>query len=320
MALLAVDDLTKIAGKNEVVKNISFQQNVSEKIAIAGATGSGKTTLLKMIAGLIQPTFGNIFLENKRVIGPDEQLLPGNKHIAYLSQHFELRNNYKVYELLEMQKKIADEDAQKIYKVCRIAHLLKRRTDSLSGGERQRIVLASLLTASPKLLLLDEPFSNLDRMHKIIIQSVIHDIGQELNITSIMVSHDAADLLSWADKIIIMKDGSFIQEGTPQEVYHQPINEYAAGLLGQHHLISKKLANALGINSDKKQIIVRPEQFKITLPGNAMLSGVIQRTLFFGNHYLLEVMIEDELISVRVNEERYVSGEMVYLSFQDSSR
>ena len=316
MSLLAVNGLTKVENRNEVVKNISFCQKVSEKIAIAGATGSGKTTLLKMIAGLIQPSSGTIFFDNKRVIGPDEQLLPGHPQIAYLSQHFELRNNYKVYELLEMQNKITEEDAQKIYTVCRITHLLKRRTDALSGGERQRIVLASLLTASPKLLLLDEPFSNLDRMHKSIIRSVIHDISEELNITCIMVSHDAADILSWADRIMIMQDGFFIQEGTPQHLYHQPINDYAAGLLGHYHLISKKLAKALGVDSNKKQFIVRPEQFKTTLPGNALLSGVVQRRLFFGNHYLLEVMIEDELISVRVNENKYTVGEIVYLSFQ----
>ncbi len=109
MSLLAVNGLTKVENRNEVVKNISFCQKVSEKIAIAGATGSGKTTLLKMIAGLIQPSSGTIFFDNKRVIGPDEQLLPGHPQIAYLSQHFELRNNYKVYELLEMQNKITED-------------------------------------------------------------------------------------------------------------------------------------------------------------------------------------------------------------------
>jgi len=170
MGFLRIAALTKIHGKNEIVKNISFTQQAKEKIAIAGATGSGKTTLLKMIGGFIQPSSGEIIFKDARVIGPDEQLLPGHTKIAYLSQHFELRNNYKVHELLEMQNKISDEAAALIYTVCRIEHLLKRRTDELSGGERQRIVLASLLTASPELLLLDEPFSNLDRHHKTINQ------------------------------------------------------------------------------------------------------------------------------------------------------
>jgi len=315
MGFLRITALTKIHGKNEIVKNISFTQQAKEKIAIAGATGSGKTTLLKMIGGFIQPSSGEIIFKDARVIGPDEQLLPGHPKIAYVSQHFELRNNYKVHELLEMQNKISDEAAALIYTVCRIEHLLKRRTDELSGGERQRIVLASLLTASPELLLLDEPFSNLDRQHKTIIQSVIAAITEQFNITCILVSHDAADILSWADRILIMQDGLIIQQGAPKELYHYPVNEYAAGLLGVYHIISKKMANAIGLQTEQQKIIVRPEHFSIALPGNAMLSGIIQKLHFFGHYYLMEVMVDEEIISVRVNEDKYPVGETVYLLF-----
>ena len=161
MAILSVTGISKIEEGKTAIKDIHFTQQRFEQIAIAGETGSGKTTLLKMIAGLIQPTSGEILLENQRVKGPDEQLIPGNKKIAYLSQHFELRNNYKVYEVLEMVNQLTPEKADSIYSICRIKHLLQRWTDELSGGEKQRIALARLLSTSPNLLLLDEPFSKM---------------------------------------------------------------------------------------------------------------------------------------------------------------
>src|SRR5258706_9094063 len=177
MAFLNVSGISKKEGQWFSVKDINFVQEQFQKIAIAGETGSGKTTLLKMIAGLMQPDAGEIVFKGEKVLGPYEKLIPGHRRIAYLSQHFELRNNYRVEEELESKNLLTDKEADEIYSVCRIRHLLKRKTDQLSGGERQRIVLARLLTSSPELLLLDEPFSNLDAIHKNIIKSVIYDIG-----------------------------------------------------------------------------------------------------------------------------------------------
>jgi iron(III) transport system ATP-binding protein len=204
MALLEVAGIGKKGKEQFIVQNINFTQQLLEKIAIAGETGSGKTTLLKMIGGLAQPDEGTITFEGERVLGPFEKLIPGHPHIAYLSQHFELRNNYRVEEELESKNLLTDAAADNIYRICKIGHLLKRKTNELSGGERQRIVLAKLLTTSPKLLLLDEPFSNLDAIHKNIIKSVLLDIGTQLNTSCILVSHDAADTLSWADRILVL--------------------------------------------------------------------------------------------------------------------
>ncbi len=206
MTLLTVKNISKKEKENLVVKDINFTQNPFQKIVIAGETGSGKTTLLKMIAGWIQPTTGEIRFKQKRVLGPEEHLIPGHPGIGYLSQHFELPNNYWVHEILEYANTLTLEQAIALYTVCRIEHLLQRRTDQLSGGEKQRIALARLLTASPQLLLLDEPFSNLDMLHKKIMKSVIHDIGEKLGITCLMVLHEAPDILSWADTILVMKE------------------------------------------------------------------------------------------------------------------
>lgn len=273
------------------VDDISFDQLPLQRIAIAGETGSGKTSLLKMIAGLLQPTGGSILLNNERVLGPHEQLLPGNPGIAFLSQHFELRNNYKVKDWLAMANRLTPQSAMQVYKVCRIDHLLDRRNEALSGGEKQRIALARLLTTAPKLLLLDEPFSNLDRIHKQLIKTVIHEIGQKLNTSCILVSHDAADLLSWADLLFIMKDGKIIQQGTPRDLYHYPVNEYVAGLLGNYNIVDllgyPSLKKMFTKEMPDKKILIRPEQMKLSTDLNRGVPATIEQINFQGSYYEL---------------------------------
>jgi ABC-type sugar transport system ATPase subunit len=318
MALLEVTGISKLEKENFTVKDIHFTQQPHQKIAIAGETGSGKSTLLKMIAGLIQPDAGEIIFEGKKVLGPLEKLIPGHPGIAYLSQHFELRNNYRVEEELECKNLLTDEEAATLYAVCRIQHLLKRKTDQLSGGERQRIVLARLLTTSPKLLVLDEPFSNLDAVHKTIIKSVIQDIGTKLNITCIIVSHDALDSLSWAETILVMKAGQIIQHGTPEQIYNQPVNEYCAGLFGEYNLINKATAAAFasisGIKINEKQLLIRPEHFNIVSKNDSAVKGTIQNILFFGSFYTIDVLVGKQLIRMKTNNSQFAKGNIIYLS------
>lgn len=142
MSFLTLLNITKQLNGNPVIKNISFNQQQFQKIAIAGETGAGKTTLLKIIAGLIQAGSGELMFEDQKIPGPDDKLIPGHIGIAYIPQNFELRNNYRVEEELAYTNELDDETAGTIFKVCHIDHLLKRWTDELSGGERQRIVTA----------------------------------------------------------------------------------------------------------------------------------------------------------------------------------
>ena len=314
MALLTVSGLTKEERGKAIVKDINFTQPVFQKIAVAGETGSGKTTLLKMIAGLIQPDAGEIRFENRRVAGPYEKLIPGHPGIAYLSQHFELRNNYRVEEELEAVNKWKDKEAGDLYAVCRIEHLLKRKTDQLSGGERQRIVLARLLTSAPRLLLLDEPFSNLDATHRSIIKSVINDIGDKLKITCMMVSHDALDILSWADTILVLKDGQLIQQGSPEHIYRQPVNEYCAALFGEYNLVNNSSAlAAVPGNLNGKKLLIRPEHFNITTTENNGLQGIIKNILFRGSYYSMDVWVDEQLIRVQTNNDQLVVGDYITL-------
>jgi ABC-type sugar transport system ATPase subunit len=302
MDLLAVRGIGKEEKTGFSVKDIHFSQALYQQIAIVGETGSGKTSLLKMIAGLMQPDQGEILFEGTRVLGPLEKLLPGHPRIAYLSQHFELRNNYRVEEELEARNKLSDEQARSIYEVCRISHLLKRRTDQLSGGERQRIVLARLLTTSPSLLLMDEPYSNLDRQHTQIIKAVLKDLVEQWKISCIMVSHDAEDLLAWADRVLVMREGRIIQDGTPEAVYHQPVDQYTATLLGECNILEPSLAGLLLPGYEMppgKKWLLRPEQIGLTAAGDAQPNAAIQEVHFCGSHYLLELESMGQTLLVR---------------------
>lgn len=167
MTFLKVSGLVKEGIDGRIVNDISFSQRKGHRLAIAGETGSGKSTLLKMIAGLVQPDGGEILFNDKQVTGPDDNLVPGHAGIAYLTQDYELPRFLRVEQVLTYAGNKPVKKSARLIEVCRISHLLGRKTDELSGGERQRIALAKLLLTSPRLLLLDEPFSNLDRTHKL---------------------------------------------------------------------------------------------------------------------------------------------------------
>ena len=143
MPQLEIQNISKLLSGGLEIKNISFRQEHLQRIAIAGVSGAGKTTLLKIIAGLTQADGGSILFDGKKVIGPLEKLMPGHPQIAYLSQHYELLNNYRVEELIWFETKLTRDEAAAIFDLCRIGHLLQRRTDQLSGGEKQRIATTS---------------------------------------------------------------------------------------------------------------------------------------------------------------------------------
>jgi ABC-type sugar transport system ATPase subunit len=303
-------ELLQVVGLNG---RISFTQEKGRKLAIAGETGSGKSTLLKMIAGLAVVGSGEVRFEGSRVLGPLERLVPGQPGIAYLSQHFELWHNYRVEDVLSYANDLSVEESAELYGICHIDHLLARRTDQLSGGERQRIALARLLVKPPRLLLLDEPFSNLDMMHKDVLKRVIRNIGDKLGITCILVSHDPLDLMAWADEIIVLRDGVVVQKGVPEEVYRRPVDAYVAGLFGKYNLIGKTF--------------VRPEDIRIVDGGGAAaagdgaaagggraLSGKVGSVIFQGSYYDIEVQLKNSRLIVRTTRSGISVGDVIYVA------
>jgi len=314
MTLLDVNQISK--SKGATLNQTTFSVPQFSKIAVIGETGSGKSTLLKLIAGLLEPETGLIEFEGKKVLGPNEKLIPGHDSIAYLSQHFELHNNYYVHELLEYATKISDKEAAEIFQVCQVSQLLKRKTDQLSGGERQRIGLAKLLVGSPKLLLLDEPFSNLDMLHKKTIRKVIQDLSEKLKITCLLVSHDPVDILSWSDHILVMHEGNIIQEGNPKDIYCNPINEYVAGLLGEYTIISNSstiIQRAFTNSPSEFPFFLRPESFEINTKNSNGIEGVIKKIAFCGSYYRIEVDTEEQSLILYTNLSRLRIGSQIYI-------
>ncbi len=302
MGFLNVSGIGRIEGESFVVKDINFSQSPLQKIAIAGSTGSGKTTLLKIIAGLLDPTEGTVFFKEKKMPTASEKLIPGHPGIAYLSQHFELLQHYRVEEVLEKQNRLDDQQMQLLSEVCRISHLLKRKTNQLSGGERQRVALTLTLLSAPDLLLLDEPFSNLDSFHRNILKAVIDDLGKELNTSCILVSHDAADLLPWADEIILLQNGKMIQQGSPHQIYFKPVNEYAAALLGSYNMVTKDLLEVISPYITKEISpgdILRPTDFVLTEKGTG-IEAIVREVSFMGNYYELLLRIAEQDIIIHV--------------------
>lgn len=314
MAFLRINNVSKDIPGSAVLQEVSFTQNQFEKLAIAGETGSGKSTLLKIIAGLVQADDGEVYLDEVRVPGPEEKLLPGHPAIAYLSQHFELRNNYYVHEVLEMANKLDEQQAASIYTICEINHLLKRRTDELSGGEKQRIAIARLLTTSPKLLLLDEPFTNLDMLHKVLLKAVVKNIGEQLKITCLLISHDPVDILTWADRIIVLQQGKIVQNATPKTVYYNPINAYVAGLFGHFYQPKKYVATQLGIASNlQDSLFIRPSQWQITDEQLESIQGQIIELSFGGTFNEVVVKTEDSMLLVHTMNNNLRTGQTIYL-------
>lgn len=317
MALLTVSNLGKKGEENYILKDISFSQKERRNIAIAGETGSGKTTLLKIIAGLAQADEGEVIFQNKAVEGPAEKLVAGHNSIAYLSQQFELPKFLRVEQVLSYANRLIAKEAELLYQVCEIDHLLSRNTDQLSGGERQRIALARLLSTAPALLLLDEPYSNLDVVHKNTLKAVIHNIGKALKISCILVSHDPMDSLSWADDIIVLKNGMQLQYSSPTKVYSHPVDEYTAGLFGKYNLIETMLLKDLSIPPAMvtKKLFLRPEEIKIHKKKKTKLKATVKKITFFGSHYEIDLRLAGTNIIARAQEANYKRGEEVFLSF-----
>ncbi|MBV9989307.1 MAG: ABC transporter ATP-binding protein [Chitinophagaceae bacterium] len=317
MNFLEVAGIRKRLSDRFTLGDIQFSQQQGKKISLTGETGSGKSSLLRIIAGLLQPDAGTVFFEGKRVPGPDEKLLPGHPDIAYLSQDHELRNNYRMEELLEMAGKLPAVQADNLYRLCRIDHLLQRKNTQLSGGEKQRVALTRLLVGSPRLLLLDEPFSNLDLIHKNILKQVIEDISTRLEISCMLSSHDPLDTLSWADEIIVMRQGRIVQQADPATIYSQPCDEYTAGLFGKYNLLEAHQAEKLGIAIPTgKRLFLRPES--VVISDTEGMPAEIVKSVFRGSYCDLVFRLQSmELQGIAIGTRRK-AGDRLFVAVRNN--
>lgn len=311
---LQVNQLTVVKEGKQILDQVSFQMEQGAHFGLAGATGSGKSTLLKCIAGLVQPRSGTVLFKDEKVLGAEEQLIPGHPQIIYLSQHFELRSHYRVHELLEMAEIIDGPEVHEIAAMCRIMHLLQRDSSQLSGGEKQRVAMAIALIKKPVLLLLDEPFSNADAIHKQQLEEMLFDLRNSLSQSYMLVSHDSRDLLAHTDTIIMLQDGIIIQAGNPEDIYRKPVSEYAAGLMGNYSALTLAFCSAAKIRmKEGRQIMARPDAFTIHNRQTPLQARVEQ--VYYMGHYSMAILRSvDCVLHISYQYPKIFKGDIVYLS------
>ncbi len=250
------------------IQQISFSLKQGEVLAVIGESGSGKSTLLKSIYGLLDVDAGQILFEGKKVKGPSEQLVPGHPDMRLVAQDFALNPYAKVYDnvasmLSNTDVKAKREKTLELLSDLQLLELKDKKAVHLSGGEQQRVAIAKALISPSKMLLFDEPFSQIDSLLKNQIRQEIKRIAKTLNKSIILVSHDPSDGLSLADQLIILRKGECLAHGTTLDLYDNPPNLYTAEMLGNAQSLAIKEAEFLGLNHQGKPIYFYPEWVKI---------------------------------------------------------
>lgn len=291
--------LKKFDGKDKfILSNIDLVLSTGEVIGLVGSSGSGKTTLLRILAGLEEPSAGAVIFRGEAVKGPSEQLVAGHPSIRLVHQHFELAHRLSVYEnvaqkLRNLHPEEQRERTMELLEVCRLSQLAGSMVEQLSGGEKQRLSLARTLAEEPELLLLDEPFSNLDPSLREEIKETLFRYIRQQGIAAVIVSHDPKDALSLADRLWVLQKGTVVQQGSPEEVYRRPLSPEVAGLFGKINLLSREELS--GILEDEARnhlqkvpedcmIGIRPEIIQLAGAEEAQLEAVVQEIWFFGNY------------------------------------
>lgn len=248
-AIVRLEGVVKRFGEFTAVERADFEIGRGEFLAIMGSSGCGKTTTLRMLAGLEDPTEGNIFLDGERVNGK----ATWDRDTPMVWQSLALFPFLTVQENVEFSLKMRGvgkaERAQRARKwldKMQILEFADRNIGQLSGGQKQRVALARALVTEPKILLLDEPLSALDAHLKVRMQAVLSNLQKDLGITFVYVTHSMSEAFSMADRVVIMSRGKIEQIGTPQEIYHAPRNRFVAEFLGSANIFSGTLVEISG--------------------------------------------------------------------------
>ena len=240
MATLSLRNIKKVFdNKVTVVKNFNLEIADNEFVVFVGPSGCGKSTTLRMIAGLEEISEGELYIDGQLM----NNVAPKDRDIAMVFQNYALYPHMTVYEnmafalkLRKMPKDKIDEKVREAAEILEITDYLKRKPKALSGGQRQRVAIGRAIVREPKVMLMDEPLSNLDAKLRNEMRAEIIKLRQRINTTFIYVTHDQTEAMTLGDRIVIMKDGYIQQIGTPQEVFDHPTNLFVAGFIGTPHM------------------------------------------------------------------------------------
>lgn len=300
---MKLENINHQFGQEKVLTNVSIEIDNGEFFTLLGPSGCGKTTLLRIIAGLLNPTEGRIYLEDKEIT----DLSPDKRNIGMVFQNYALFPHLNVEENvaygLKLKGLTANEISKRVFMYLDMVDMTqyhKRMVSELSGGQQQRVALARTLAVEPKLLLLDEPLSNLDATLRERTRDEIKDLQKKLGITTIFITHDQKEALSVSDRIAVMEKGQIIQIGSPWDVYKNPTNDFVAGFIGESNKLSEELMHALSIPETQSPFI-RPESLKIVSqkPDFNSIEGVVRKVAFNGSTVDYDIEARGTMLRVR---------------------
>ncbi|ACA43770.1 ABC transporter ATP-binding protein [Clostridium botulinum] len=307
---LKINNLVKVFNNIKVVDNINLELEKGKLLCLLGPSGCGKTTTLKIIGGFLKQDKGNILIENEDI----SKIPPENRAVSTVFQSYALFPHMNVIENIiyglkfkGYRKKEALKKGEEYLEIIGLSEFKDKKISKLSGGQQQRVALARALIVNPKILLLDEPLSNLDAKLRIKMRKEIKEIQSKFNMTMIFVTHDQEEALSIADYLAVMNKGELIQVGTPEEIYINPKNEFVASFIGH---INK-------VNINNKTELIRPEQITIN-KSQGDKKGRIKYKQFLGSYVNYFIETKDETIIVQGSNSKngvFKEGENIYINF-----
>ncbi len=319
MANIKLENLTKRFGDNTVVNQINLEIPDGTLVSILGPSGCGKTTMLRMIAGFEIPDGGNIFFDQDSVTK-----VPSNKrNIGMVFQSYALFPHMTVEENvaygLQQRKLSKSQIDTRVKQVLETVHMIefgKRKPKQLSGGQQQRVALARALAISPRLLLLDECLSALDKKLRVEMQTELRKILEESKVTTFFVTHDQEEAMTLSDFIVVMNKGVIEQLGTPHEVYEKPKNKFVASFLGKANFFKRE---------DGSNFAVRPEKIYISAneTTGSKREGTVSFISYSGNITSYTVECEGDMVLCEIQNvqirENLTKGENVFLCWDKES-
>ena len=331
--LLRLDGLTKRYGSVTAVEDVSAAIRRGELVSFVGPSGCGKTTLLRLIGGFLRPDAGGIVLDGETITS----LPPNRRPTAMVFQNYALFPHMTVAQnigyALAIRKRSRAEILRRVDELLVLAQLQgvgHRRPAQLSGGQQQRVALARALSLQPKVLLLDEPLSNLDANLRVQMRAEIQRLHRDLQQTVVFVTHDQEEAMSISDRIMVMDRGRILQGGTPTEIYERPATEFVARFVGLVNFLGgafsagppggQTVATPLGPLSirtangrfgpgERVNLVVRPEAIRLqppeTVAGPNRLPGTIESAMYTGALIRYTVSVGDVRLTVDLSDPRH---------------
>lgn len=322
---LEMKDLSKSFDGKEVVSGLNLSMNQGEILCLLGASGCGKTTTLRMAGGFLAPDGGRIYLDGEDITS----LPPERRPVSTVFQSYALFPHMTVLQNVMyglkfqgMKKKEAVQRAQEYLEIVGLADRASSSVQELSGGQQQRVALARSMAVKPKVLLLDEPLSNLDAKLRIRMRDELKELQKKTGITMIFVTHDQEEAMALADKIAIMEGGRLIQTGPPREVYQNPASLFVMEFLGTADKAVMPDGSALYFRPEDIRILGKAEEPEIEgktesgSDGRRLITGTVMKADYMGFYTQYFVNTDGGEILVREFEREYQTGDVVVLELR----